>query len=72
MSARRDYTDALRDILEYADKAERFIVGIDFQAFQSNEEKTLAVIRALEVIGEAAIRRPHRGPLFRYRRTSAP
>ncbi len=61
MSARRDYTDSLRDILEYANKAERFVVGIDFRAFQSNEEKTLAVIRALEVIGEAARHIP--GPL---------
>lgn len=54
MTARRDYTDFLRDILEYSEKAERFVEEIDFQAFEGNEEKTLAVIRALEVIGEAA------------------
>lgn len=54
MKARRDYTDYLRDILEYAEKAERFVEGLDFQAFERNEEKTLAVVRALEVIGEAA------------------
>jgi uncharacterized protein with HEPN domain len=54
MKAHRDYKDYLRDILEYAEKAERFVQGLDFEAFERNEEKTLAVIRALEVIGEAA------------------
>jgi uncharacterized protein with HEPN domain len=54
MKTHRNYTDYLRDILEYAEKAERFVEGLDFQAFERNEEKTLAVIRALEVIGEAA------------------
>ena len=54
MSARRDYTDFLRDILAYAEKAERFVRGIDFETFQKDEEKSLAVVRALEVIGEAA------------------
>jgi len=58
MSSRRDYTDYLRDILEYAEKAERFVESIDFEAFEANEEKTLAVVRALEVIGEAARRIP--------------
>jgi uncharacterized protein with HEPN domain len=34
MSAHRDYTDFLRDILEYAEKAERFVRRIDFETFQ--------------------------------------
>lgn len=54
MTLRRTYVDYLRDILDYAQKAERFTAGVDFDAFCANEEKTLAVIRALEVIGEAA------------------
>jgi uncharacterized protein with HEPN domain len=58
MSARRDYRDFLRDILAFAEKAERFVQGIDFQTFQEDEEKILAAIRALEVIGEAARRIP--------------
>ena len=58
MKGPRDYTDSLRDILEFAQKAERFVEGIDFHAFERDEEKTLAVIRALEVIGEAARRIP--------------
>jgi len=54
MNAERDCRDYLRDILEFAEKAERFVEGIDFQAFRGNEEKILAVVRALEIIGEAA------------------
>jgi uncharacterized protein with HEPN domain len=69
MSPRRDYTDYLQDVLEYAGKAERFIQGIDFHTFQANEEKTLAVIRALEVIGEAARRIP---PSVRSRHPEVP
>lgn len=54
MKPRRTYVDYLHDILDHAEKAERFIASIDFDTFCANEEKTLAVIRALEVIGEAA------------------
>lgn len=54
MKDKRDYTGYLHDILEFAEKAMRFVEGTDFENFRGNEEKTLAVIRALEVIGEAA------------------
>lgn len=54
MRSKRTYVDYLHDILDHAQKAERFVTGIDFEAFCANAEKTLAVIRALEVIGEAA------------------
>jgi uncharacterized protein with HEPN domain len=37
MKTHRNYTDYLRDILEYAEKAERFVEGLDFQAFERNE-----------------------------------
>jgi uncharacterized protein with HEPN domain len=47
-------SDYLNDIVEYAAKAESFLSGITLKNFKANEEKTLAVIRALEVIGEAA------------------
>ena len=43
----------LRDILDATQKAERFIAGVEFEAFQANDEKVFAVIRALEIIGEA-------------------
>ena len=49
MRRKRDYTDYLRDILDAAQKAERFIAGGQFEAFQTNDEKVFAVIRALEI-----------------------
>jgi uncharacterized protein with HEPN domain len=54
MRAKRVYTDYLRDILDAAEKVARFVEGVDFDAFQANDEKVFAVTRGLEVIGEAA------------------
>jgi uncharacterized protein with HEPN domain len=54
MNSAKDYSDYLNDIVEYASKAESFLEGVSLEGFKSNEEKGLAVIRALEVIGEAA------------------
>jgi uncharacterized protein with HEPN domain len=54
MTSARLVTDYLRDILEYAEKAQRFAQAVDWEKFQRNEEKVLAVIRTLEVMGEAA------------------
>jgi len=51
---KRDYTDYLQDMLDYITKAERWVANIDFEEFRWDEEKTLAVVRALEVVGEAA------------------
>jgi hypothetical protein len=38
------YRDYLRDILRYAEMGERITMGIDFETFCSNDEKTLAAI----------------------------
>lgn len=54
MKTKREYRDFLEDILDNAQKAIRFIEGINFKDFKKNEEKIFAVIRALELIGEAA------------------
>ncbi len=58
MRRRRLYADYLRDMLTYAERAESFVAGVDFDAFCKDEQKTLAVVRALEVIGEAAAHIP--------------
>jgi len=58
MKPKRDYTDYLRDILEAAEKVERFVEGVEFEAFQDNDEKVFAVTRGLEIIGEAAKQLP--------------
>ncbi len=50
----RLYRDYLVDILDAITKIESFVAGIHFASFQANDEKVYAVIRALEIIGEAA------------------
>lgn len=54
MKSKREYTDYLRDMLEASAKAIQFVKDVDFEAFSKNEEKVYAVIRAFEMIGEAA------------------
>jgi uncharacterized protein with HEPN domain len=54
MNLSKEYSDYLNDIVEYAVKAQTFLEGVSLEGFKSNEEKGMAVIRALEVIGEAA------------------
>ena len=58
MKPKRVYTDYLRDILDAAEKAERFVAGMDLAAFEADDKTTFAVIRALEIIGEAAKKIP--------------
>jgi uncharacterized protein with HEPN domain len=50
----RDYRDFLEDMTQYAEKGMHIVEDLDYGAFQSNEEKVLAAIRVIEVIGEAA------------------
>jgi uncharacterized protein with HEPN domain len=46
--------DYLQDVIDYAEKAERFMATIANPEELARDEKTLlAVVRALEVIGEA-------------------
>lgn len=53
MTPEREYTDYLHDILDAIEKAEQFTVGMDFEQFEDDDKTAFAVIRALEVIGEA-------------------
>jgi uncharacterized protein with HEPN domain len=54
MTPPRLLTDYLQDILDSAEKARRFVSGVAYEAFRENDEKVFAVVRALEIIGEAA------------------
>ncbi len=54
MTRKREYKDYLHDMQVYAEKAEQFLTDVGLEALQANEKKTFAIIRALEVIGEAA------------------
>ena len=50
----RDYTDYLKDILDAVDKVQLFIAGMSYEDFIHDEKTIFAVIRAMEIIGEAA------------------
>ena len=43
----------LKDILEAMDAAQVFVEGMDFDAFVADDKTTSAVVRKLEIIGEA-------------------
>ena len=58
MKAKREYADYLRDILDAARKARRFVEGLDFDAFVTDDEKVYAVRLALEIVGEAVKKVP--------------
>lgn len=58
MSGERSHTDYLRDIIAYCDIVAMLVDGFDFEAFLEDTRTQLAVIRAIEVIGEAAAQVP--------------
>jgi uncharacterized protein with HEPN domain len=49
----RDFTIYLKDILTAIESIEGFISGMDLDAFESDDKTTSAVLRKLEIIGEA-------------------
>jgi len=49
----RDYRLYLEDILEAAEKIERYLEGVSFQEFSGDSMRVDAVLRNLEIIGEA-------------------
>lgn len=50
----RNVQDYLQDILDTIEIAEQFVAGMTFSEFQNDQKTIFAVIRAIEVIGEAA------------------
>jgi uncharacterized protein with HEPN domain len=50
----RTYLDYLEDILDTCRKAQKFTRGLDFDAFEADDKSSFAVVRAVEIIGEAA------------------
>jgi uncharacterized protein with HEPN domain len=53
MSKPRSSEDYLQDILDAMNKVEDFIQGMDFDEFSNDDKTAFAVIRALEIVGEA-------------------
>jgi len=55
----KDYSVYLKDIIANIELAQRFIAGLTFETFSTDDKTTYAVIRCLEIIGEATKRVPH-------------
>ncbi len=58
MSGERVYLDYVRDMLESAEKALSFVCGMSFDEFAKDDKTQFAVLRALEIIGDAAKKIP--------------
>lgn len=54
MKAGRTDSDYLADILDAVRKAREFVAGMSFEEFADDSRTLFAVIRALEIVGEAA------------------
>jgi len=54
MTQDREYSDNLEDILDAIQKAADFVGEMSFEQFSKDDKTIFAVIRALEVIGEAS------------------
>ncbi len=55
---KRDYRDYLEDMLTAIDETAEFTGGISFDVFTQDRKTINAVLRSLEVLGEAAKRIP--------------
>lgn len=51
---RQDFRDYLQDILDSINDADEFVKGMAFEDFINDKKSVNAVIRSIEVIGEAA------------------
>jgi uncharacterized protein with HEPN domain len=49
----REYADYLRDLLDAIEKVQTFIKDLEFEDFKKDDKTKFAVIRGLEIIGEA-------------------
>ena len=54
----RDWTLRVHDMLQCIAKIERYTAGLDLAGFEQDERTVDAVLRNLEVLGEAAVRIP--------------
>ena len=50
---RRDIADYLEDALTAMDKAEAFVSDMSYEQFAEDDKTVFAVVRAIEIIGEA-------------------
>lgn len=50
---KREIADFIQDILDAVDDVEAFTKGLDFERFRHDRKTMYAVIRAIEIMGEA-------------------
>lgn len=55
---KRVYTDYIQDILESINDIENFIKGMNFDDFKNDRKTVNAVVRSIEIIGEASKKIP--------------
>ena len=55
---KREYLDYLEDLVLAMDRAMSFITGMQYSSFKKDDKTVYAVIRAIEIIGEAAKKIP--------------
>lgn len=55
---KREFIDYLNDIFDAIEKVERFTQGMDFAQFAADDKTVFAVVRSLEIIGEATKKVP--------------
>ena len=55
---KRVYTDYVQDILDSINDIENYIKGMNFNDFKNDRKTINAVIRSMEVIGEASKKIP--------------
>jgi len=53
MFEKREIIDFLQDAINSMEKAERFVSGMTYEEFINDEKTVFAVMRAIEVVGEA-------------------
>jgi len=53
MFERREIVDFLQDAISAMEKAERFVSDMTYEEFINDEKTIFAVIRAIEIVGEA-------------------
>jgi len=51
---KRDISIYIKDLLENMERAERFVEGMRYEDFVRDEKTSFAVIRCIEIMGEAA------------------
>lgn len=54
MSKGRGIEDFIQDAIGAMEKAQRFVAGMSYEDFKKDEKTVFAVVRAMEIIGEAA------------------